>query len=153
MHEYLDLAGLAYLWGKLKNKFASLDSNGKVPTSQLPDGLPATIADGSVTEAKLATAVQTKLNKAPLIEDATVTVTYSAGTIGSRGAAVAVAADTKTGYTLIGYYIYQHSNSSTFNATLMRNSTNNKITLIAYRATGNAASNLSVTVRLVWLPN
>lgn len=153
MPKYLDQDGLTYLWGKLKAKFAALDSNGKVPTSQLPDGLPATIADGSVTEAKLATAVQTKLNKAPLVEDTTVTVSYSAGTVGSRGAAVAVADDTKTGYTLMGAYIYQHSNSSTFNATLMRNSSNEKITLTAYRATGNAASNISVTVRLVWLPN
>lgn len=153
MHEYLDLAGLAYLWGKLKNKFASLDSNGKVPTSQLPDGLPATIADGSITEAKLATAVQTKLNKELLIEDVEVNITYAAGSIGTRGVAQTVGSASKTGYTLGGVFIYKHQNSGTFNAMIGRNYSTDNIYVAAYRATGNAASNLPITLRFLWIPD
>lgn len=39
MKQYLDQTGVEYLWGRVKNNFAKLDSDGKVPASQLPSYL------------------------------------------------------------------------------------------------------------------
>ena len=153
MPKYLDQSGLTYLWGKLKTKFASLDSNGKVPTSQLPDGLPATIADGSITEAKLDTTLAAKVNAKPIYEDVDAVITYSAGTVGTRGAVVNVASASKSGYSLASVFIYKHQNSNTFNASLGRNYSNDMIYVAAYRASTGAASSLPITVRFLWIPN
>lgn len=84
-------------------------------------------------------------------EDVQVSVTYAAGTIGSRGASVALGTTVKTGYTYIGAVITDHRNTSVFSATVVHNGPNNTAHLAVYRATGNAASNLSVIVRKVWV--
>ena len=36
MKQYLDQSGVEYLWGRIKHDFAKLDSDGRVPASQLP---------------------------------------------------------------------------------------------------------------------
>ena len=36
MKQYLDQSGVEYLWGRIKHNFAKLDSDGRVPASQLP---------------------------------------------------------------------------------------------------------------------
>lgn len=84
-------------------------------------------------------------------EDVTVSVTYAAGTIGSRGATVSLGTTVKTGYTYIGAVITDHRNTSVFSATVVHNRPNNTAHLAVYRATGNAASDLSVTVRKIWV--
>lgn len=156
MPKYLDQAGLTYLWGKLKTKFASLDSNGKVPTSQLPDGLPATIADGSVTEAKLATAVQTKLNNVVSYTEHTVSVTYAAGTVGTRGQVtnLNVSSSRISDYEWVGYTVQNGSSNSVRIDVINAPDSGGtpRIYLAAYRASSGAVSNVSIKVRLAWIP-
>lgn len=152
MPKYLDQAGLTYLWGKLKAKFASLDSNGKVPTSQLPDGLPATIADGSVTEAKLDSAVVDKLNEKVTYTNHSVTVNYSAGTPGTRGQATALgfSSDFTNSHILVGFVVYENGSNATMRAEVVSNGTN--IYLAVYRANTSAVSGQTIKVRLTWIP-
>lgn len=152
MPKYLDQAGLTYLWGKLKTKFASLDSNGKVPTSQLPEGLPATIADGSITEEKLDSAVVDKLNEKVTFTNHSVTVTYSSGTPGTRGQAAPLgfASDFINSHVLVGYVVYDNDSSATMRAEVVSNGDN--IYLAVYRANTSAVSNKTIKVRLTWIP-
>ena len=84
-------------------------------------------------------------------EDVTVSISYAAGTIGSRGATESLGTTVKANHTYIGAYIIDNRNTSAFNATVQGNGPNNTAHLCAYRATGNAVSNASVTVRKVWL--
>ena len=84
-------------------------------------------------------------------EDVTVSITYTAGNIGTRGASESLGTTVKANHTYIGAYIVDNRNTSAFNATVQGNGPNNTAHLCAYRATGNAVSNASVTVRKVWL--
>ena len=84
-------------------------------------------------------------------EDVTVSISYAAGNIGTRGASESLGTTVKAGHTYIGAYIIDNRNTSAFNATVQGNGPNNTAHLCAYRATGNAVSNASVTVRKVWL--
>ena len=84
-------------------------------------------------------------------EDVTVAITYAAGNIGTRGASESLGTTVKANHTYIGAYIVDNRNTSAFNATVQGNGPNNTAHLCAYRATGNAVSNASVTVRKVWL--
>ena len=84
-------------------------------------------------------------------EDVTVSITYAAGNIGTRGATESLGSTVKAGHTYIGAYILDNRNTSAFNATVQGNGPNNTAHLCAYRATGNAVSNASVTVRKIWL--
>ena len=84
-------------------------------------------------------------------EDVTVAISYAAGNIGTRGATESLGTTVKAGHTYIGAYILDNRNTSAFNATVQGNGPNNTAHLCAYRATGNAVSNASVTVRKVWL--
>ena len=84
-------------------------------------------------------------------EDVEVFISYAAGTIGSRGATVSLGTTVKTNHTYIGAYIVDNRNTSIFNATIQGNGPNNTAHLCVYRATGNAVSDASVTVRKVWL--
>lgn len=84
-------------------------------------------------------------------EDVTISITYAAGNIGTRGASESLGTTVKANHTYIGAYIVDNRNTSAFNATVQGNGPNNTAHLCAYRATGNAVSNASVTVRKVWL--
>lgn len=84
-------------------------------------------------------------------EDVTVSITYAAGNIGTRGASESLGTTVKAGHTYIGAYIIDNRNTSAFNATVHGNGPNNTAHLCVYRATGNAVSDASVTVRKVWL--
>lgn len=84
-------------------------------------------------------------------EDVTVAISYAAGNIGTRGASESLGTTVKANHTYIGAYIVDNRNTSAFNATVQGNGPNNTAHLCAYRATGNAVSNASVTVRKVWL--
>lgn len=84
-------------------------------------------------------------------EDVTVSISYAAGNIGTRGASESLGTTVKAGHTYIGAYIIDNRNTSAFNATVQGNGPNNTAHLCAYRATGNAVTDASVTVRKVWL--
>lgn len=84
-------------------------------------------------------------------EDVTVSITYAAGNIGTRGASESLGTTVKAGHVYIGAYIVDNRNTAAFNATIQGNGPNNTAHLCVYRATGNAVSNASVTVRKIWL--
>lgn len=84
-------------------------------------------------------------------EDVTVSITYAAGNIGTRGASESLGTTVKAGHTYIGAYIIDNRNTSVFNATVQGNGPNNTAHLCVYRATGNAVTDAEVTVRKVWL--
>lgn len=84
-------------------------------------------------------------------EDVTISITYKAGNIGTRGASESLGTTIKANHTYIGAYIVDNRNTSVFNATIQGNGPNNTAHLTVYRATGNAVSSASVTVRKVWL--
>ena len=85
------------------------------------------------------------------IEDVPLTVSFAAGTIGTRGASLSAGSIVKSGYTYIGAYVADHRDTSYFSATIAHNGPNNTAHLIVNRATGNAVTDAEVTVRKVWL--
>ena len=84
-------------------------------------------------------------------EDVPLTVSFAAGTIGTRGASLSAGSIVKSGYTYIGAYVADHRDTSYFSATIAHNGPNNTAHLIVNRATGNAVTDAEVTVRKVWL--
>lgn len=84
-------------------------------------------------------------------EDVPLTVSFAAGTIGTRAASLSAGSIVKSGYTYIGAYVADHRNTSYFSATIAHNGPNNTAHLIVNRATGNAVTDATVTVRKIWL--
>ena len=84
-------------------------------------------------------------------EDVTVSITYLAGNIGTRGATESLGTTVKDGHVYIGAHIVDNRNTAAFNATIQGNGQYNTAHLCVYRATGNAVTDASVTVRKVWL--
>ena len=84
-------------------------------------------------------------------EDVTVTVTYAAGTIGSRGGAISLGTTSKSGYAYLGAFVLNNQSTSTFSAIIGRNEDTANAYLLVYRATGNAVSNAQVKVRKIWV--
>ena len=85
------------------------------------------------------------------VETDTVSISYEAGAIGTRGAIVLVGTTIKSGYTYIGASIVDQRNTVPFMAVISENMTTSNVHVCAYRATANAVSNAEVTVRRVWL--
>lgn len=96
-----------------------------------------------------------KINGQPPIvyNDVTVTVSYEAGTIGTRGGTYSLGTTTMSGYTFMGAYVIDDRNTSAFNANVVGNMPNSTAHLAVYRATGNAVTDAEVTVRKVWACN
>lgn len=96
-----------------------------------------------------------KINGQPPIvyNDVTVTVSYAAGTIGTRGGTYSLGTTTMSGYTFMGAYVIDDRNTSAFNAVAVGNMPNSTAHLAVYRATGNAVTDAEVTVRKVWACN
>jgi hypothetical protein len=86
-----------------------------------------------------------------IYELVTVSITYSEGTIGTRGAAVSIGSTSRNGYTYIGAAISDHKNTAQFSVDIVRNSDNKVASVIAYRASTSAVSNASVTVCKMWM--
>lgn len=110
-----------------------------------------TRAEGQVTQAG------TPLNKVNLegafslvTEEYTGTITYDAGTIGTRAVAVNLGSATKTGKTLVGLVITSATNASAYSVQLYVSSGN--VYAAIFRATANAVSGASITVRATWAP-
>lgn len=92
-------------------------------------------------------------NQQPLIiyEDVQETVSYSAGTIGTRAAAISLGAAAKSGYRYVGATVLHHSNSSSFWINLVRNANNDNAYAVIYRASDSAVNAMSITVRKMWV--
>lgn len=82
--------------------------------------------------------------------DYTGTVTYEAGTIGTRATAVNLGTAERTGYKLVSAMVMSASNASAYNITPYVSGS----TLYAgiFRATVAAVSGASITVRATWAP-
>lgn len=90
--------------------------------------------------------------KSPFIyEDVQEIVSYSAGTIGTRAAAISLGATAKSGYRYVGATVLHHSNSSNFWINLVRNANNGNAYAIIYRANNSAVDAMSITVRKMWV--
>ena len=96
------------------------------------------------------TALQTTIGELLAYEDVTVSVSYAAGNIGTRGATLSLGSTAKSGYTYIGAHIVDNRNTSVLNATIQAHGPNNTAHLTAYRATSGAVADASITVRKVW---
>ena len=91
-------------------------------------------------------------NQSPFFyEDVVVTVSYAAGTIGTRGTQANCGTTAKSGYKYIGASVLSHTNTSLFSVNLIRNDSTANLHLMAYRASGNAVSDADVTVRKFWV--
>lgn len=90
--------------------------------------------------------------KSPFIyEDVQEIVSYSAGTIGTRAAAISLGAAAKSGYRYVGATVLHHSNSSSFWINLVRNANNGNVYANIYRASTSAVDAVSITVRKMWV--
>lgn len=115
------------------------------------DTYDVTRAEGTVTQE--GTAINaTNLNAAfgLVTTDYTGTVTYDAGTIGTRATAVNLGTAELSGYQLVSTMIMSASNASAYNITPYVSGS----TLYAgiFRATAAAVSGASITVRATWAP-
>ena len=83
-------------------------------------------------------------------EDYTGTVTYEAGTIGSRATAVSLGTAAKNGYKLISLTVISASNASAYN--ILPYVSSSTVYAGIYRATTAAVSGAAITVRAAWMP-
>lgn len=85
-----------------------------------------------------------------ITEEYTGTITYEAGTIGTRGAAVNLGSAAKTGRKLVSAIVISASSASAYS--IMLYVSNGNLYAAAYRATGAAVNGASITVRATWAP-
>lgn len=83
-------------------------------------------------------------------EEYTGTVTYDAGTVGTRAVAVNLGTATKTGKTLIALTLISATNAS--NYIVQPYVSSGTVYAGIYRASAAAVSGASITVRAVWAP-
>ena len=82
-----------------------------------------------------------------------VKTSFTAGTIGTRGAQVTIDA-TKTGYTLIGAWIVYIEDSSSYHPLVFRaGSPATRVYVNIYRCVSTAVSDIDVTVECLYLKN
>ena len=83
-------------------------------------------------------------------EDYTGTVTYEAGTIGTRALAVSMGMANREGYKLGALLILSATNASAYH--IQPYVSNQTVYAAIYRATTAAVSGASITIRAVWFP-
>lgn len=125
---------------------------GRIKLTAVPgetDTYDVTRAEGQVIEPG------TELNAANLnsafaltVEEYTGTVTYEAGTVGTRGTAVSLGTANKTGKTLVSLVLINATNAS--NYSVQPYVSGNTVYAGIYRASTAAVSGASITVRAVW---
>ncbi len=86
----------------------------------------------------------------PAYEEYSGTVTYEAGTVGTRATAVALGSSNKSGMMLAGIVLTSASSASSYSVQLYVSS--GTIYAGIYRASTAAVSNASISVRVTWLP-
>lgn len=121
------------------------------PVSGETNTYDVTRAEGTVTEEG------TPLNAANLnaafgvvTENYTGTVTYDAGTIGTRALAVNLGTAEKTGYILASALVVSASNASAYS--VMPYVSGTTLYAAIFRATAAAVNGASITVRATWIP-
>lgn len=82
--------------------------------------------------------------------DYTGTVTYDAGTVGTRATAVNLGTAERAGYKLVSLIVVSASNASAYH--VMPYVSNATVYAGIYRANTGAVSGASITVRAVWAP-
>lgn len=133
-----------YTW-QSKNGQLWLTDDGLEMRSNDSEALPMTMGFDGVVE------VSGGYGGLVAVETDTVSISYAAGTIGTRGAIALVGTTIKSGYTYIGASIVDQRNTVPFMAVISENMTTSNVHVCAYRGTDNAVSNAEVTVRRVWL--
>ena len=88
---------------------------------------------------------------APVYEEYSGTITYDAGTVGTRATAVNLGSAVKAGYTLVSMVITNATNAS--NYIVQPYVSSNNIYAGIYRASTAAVSGAAITVRATWLPS
>ena len=83
-------------------------------------------------------------------EDYTGTITYEAGTVGTRALAVSMGMANKTGYKLGALLILSATNASAY--FVQPYVSNQTVYAAIYRATTAAVTGASITIRAVWFP-
>lgn len=108
-------------------------------------------AEGTVTQEGTALNAA-NLNAAfgPVTADYTGTVTYDAGTIGTRALAVNLGTADRTGYKLVNAMVISASNASAYS--ILPYVSGSTIYAGIFRATTGAVSGASITVRVTWIP-
>lgn len=96
--------------------------------------------------------VRTDMSSLIIVETKTYSVSYDAGTIGTRCVSENVTLN-KSGYTPIAISIVSVSDSSKFSVNLMINPSNGLGQIKCYRATTAAASNVTLTYSVTYLRN
>lgn len=84
-------------------------------------------------------------------EQMDVNVSFEAGQLGTRGAAISLGATHRAGYVFLGAFILDHQNSSRFSVMLANDDSRGTMNVLAYRATTAAVSNATVRVRMMWV--
>lgn len=108
-------------------------------------------AEGQVIEPGTRLNVQNLVNAFGLVvEDYTGSVTYDAGTVGTRGTAVSLGSATKTGKTLVALILTNATNAS--NYIVQPYVSSGTVYAGIYRASTAAVSGASITVRAIWMP-
>ena len=99
-------------------------------------------------------AIQTQLSDMSSLiryEQMTVNVSFEAGQLGTRGAAISLGATHRAGYVFLGAFILDHQNSSRFSIMLANDDSRGTMNVLAYRATTAAVSGATVRVRMMWV--
>lgn len=133
-----------YTW-QSKNGQLWLTDDGLEMRSNDSEALPMTMGFDGIVE------VSGGYGGLVAVETDTVSISYEAGTIGTRGAIALVGTTIKSGYAYIGASIVDQRNTVSFMAVISENMTTSNVHVCAYRATANAVNNAEVTVRRVWL--
>lgn len=107
--------------------------------------------EGQVVQAGTQLNAQNLNNAFGLVtEDYTGTVTYEAGTVGTRGTAVSLGSANKAGMTLVALILTNATNAS--NYIVQPYVSSNTVYAGIYRASSAAVTGASITVRAVWAP-
>lgn len=118
-----------------------------------PDVYDVTREEGTVTQAGTKLSAENLESNFRLItEDRSGTITYEAGTIGTRALAVDLGSAYKEGYDLVSIVILEATNASAYFVQAYRSIAMDKIYAAIYRATTAAVSGARVTVRATWAP-
>ena len=109
--------------------------------------------EGAVTEqgTKLS-AANLEANYRLISEERTGTVTYEAGTPGTRALAVGLGSSYKEGYRLIGLTILEATNASAYFVQPYVSAATSTIYAAIYRAGTNAVNGASIRVMATWAP-
>ena len=138
-------------WARMYEYAWGFDTSRKMMRYDQTDGFTIDNSNGVSQFGVAPDGTVTVANSAPIIyEDKTTSISFVAGTVGTRGASVALGSASKSGYVYLGAYVIDHQNASHFWCDVSRNASTGNTVLSVYRATAQAVSGDSVTIRKMW---